>query len=277
MRNFGQAMRSNESQRTIEIRILSLGLRENFATEGPHLAGVSHLIDSSGRRARERSATRSVDRSQLEDLSCETCYQKLELRQQSEQCSGCGRWTHVQCHVCLDIGHRWHVLMCIVCKNKVEHWFRIVEASQRKRFKFWDADEWFENLLEQVTSGIRLSRTSDENLNNIDYFMAAALDVGLKHWGDPQRVFRTPTEGHDSPHVEPPGLPTPKAGPTSPQEFMQQGAASSSRQAAGGTEFHMIDSGQRSEQYAGGYRQGQREYANLGERNLLEGRTGARA
>ena len=106
--------------------------------------------------------------------------------------------------------------------------------------------------------------------------MATALDAGLRYWEDPQRVFRTPTEGHDSPHVEPPGLPTPKAGPTSPQEFMQQGAASSSRLAAGCTEFHRIDSGQRSEQYVGGYRQVPREDANLGEPNLLEGRTGAR-
>ena len=168
---------------------MSPGLSENLAMEEPHLTGVSHLTDGSGRRARERSASRSVDRSQLDDISCETCYQKLELRQQSEQCCGCGRWTHVQCHVCLDIGHRWHVLMCIVCKNKVEHWFRIVEASQRKRFKFWDADEWFENLLEQVTSGIILSQTSDEQLDNLEYFMAAALDVGLKYMGRPSTSF----------------------------------------------------------------------------------------
>ena len=93
MRNFGQATRSNESQRTREISRVPLGLSENLVMQGPVLTGVS------GRRARERSASMSVDRSQLEYLSCETCYQKLELHQQSEQCSGCGRWTHVQCHV----------------------------------------------------------------------------------------------------------------------------------------------------------------------------------
>ena len=106
----------------------------------------------------------------------------------------------MQCHVCLDIGSRWHALMCIVCKNKVEHWFRIVAASQKKKFKYWDADEWFENLLEQVTSGIRLTQTTDEQLNNLEYFMAAALDANLKYPEEPQRIFGTPTEGHDSPH-----------------------------------------------------------------------------
>ena len=119
-----------------EISRVSLELSENLDIHGPLLIGVS------GRRAQERRASRSVERPQLEDLSCETCYQKLELHQQIEQCSGCGRWTHVQCHVCLDIGNRWHVSMCLVCKNKVEHWFRIVAVSQKKRFRYWAAYEW---------------------------------------------------------------------------------------------------------------------------------------
>ena len=76
--------------------------------------------------------------------------------------------------------------------------------------------------------------------------------------------------------IEPPGLPTPKAGPALSKEFMQQGAASSSRLAAGGTEFYRLDSGQRGVQYAGGDRREVREDANLGDRNLLEGRAGAR-
>ena len=125
-------------------------------------------------------------------------------------------------------------------------------------------------------------------MDNLEYFMATALDANLKYWEEPQRVFRTPTEGHDSPHsrareesvqrdVEPPGLPTLKAGPTFPQEFMQHGVALSSRIAAGCTEFYRLDSGQGGVQYAGGNRQVLREAANLGERNLLEGRTGARA
>ena len=183
----------------------------------------------------------------------------------------------MQCFVCLDIGIRWHASMCIVCKSKAEHWLRIVSASQRQRWSYWDSEEWFEGLLEHVAGGLSLPETDDEHLNRFAYFMATALNAGLKYWEDPQRDFRTPTEGHDSPQVGPPGLPTPKAGPTSPQEFMQQGAASSSRQAARGTEYHRIDSGRRSEQDAGRGRQGQRDDADLGERNLLEGRTGVRA
>ena len=107
--------------------------------------------------------------------------------------------------------------------------------------------------------------------------MATALDADLKYWEEPQRVFRTPTEGHDSPQVGPPGLPTPKAGPTSQQDFMQQGGALSSRQAARGTEHQRMVSERRGEQDAGRCRQEQRDDANLGERNLFEGRTGVRA
>ena len=209
----------------------------------------------------------------MEDIPCETCHQKLEPYQQKVQCSGCGKCIHERCQENLDIGMRWHALMCLMCKNKVAHWLRIVEASQKRRFRYWNEDEWFQNLLHQVTSGLRLVQTSDENLNSLAYFMAAALDAKLIYWEDPKRVFISPTEGYDSPHsrareesvqraVEPPGLPTPKAEPTVPQEFMQQGAALSSRPAAGCTEFFKLDSGREREQHAGGYRQVPREDAN---------------
>ena len=118
MGKFAQATGSNELQRTIEISRMSPGLSENLDRQGSLLIGVS------GRRDQEGRASRSGERPQMEDLSCETCYQKLEPHQQLEQCSACGRWTHGQCQERLDIGKRWHVLMCLMCKNK-EHWFRI--------------------------------------------------------------------------------------------------------------------------------------------------------
>ena len=73
-----------------------------------------------------------------------------------------------------------------------------------------------------MTRGLRLVQTFDEDLNRLEYFMAAALDAKLNYWEDPQRVFISPTEGYASPHfraregsvrraAEPPGLPTPKA------------------------------------------------------------------
>ena len=158
----------------------------NLDRQGSLLTGVRGLPQQaarsisaavSGRRAQERRASRSSERPQMEDLPCETCYQKLEPSPQIVQCSGCGKWTHERCQERLDIGMRWHALMCLMCKNKVADWLRIVEASQKRRLRYWNEYEWFQNLLHQVTSGLRLVQTSDENLNSLDYFVATALDA----------------------------------------------------------------------------------------------------
>ena len=192
--NFGQATESNELQRIGDTATSSLGFSENLERQGSLLTGVRGLPQQvarrmsaavSGQRAQERGASRSSERPQMEDLPCETCCQKLEPHQQLVQCSGCGKWTHEQCQEQLDIGMRWHVEMCLMCKNKVAHLLRIVAASETRRWRHWSEDEWFQNLLGQVTHGLRLVQTTNDVLNRLAFFMATALDARLNYWEDP--------------------------------------------------------------------------------------------
>ena len=124
-------------------------------------------------------------------------------------------------------------------------------------------------------------------MNERRNFLVKALQNELDYWEDPPAVV-TPTEAPASPQFfllggpvqhtgGPPGLSTPRADADAPQEFVQQGAASSSRPAAGGTEFYRLDFGQNVEPNAGGDRQAPREDVGDGEMNLLEGRTCVRA
>ena len=106
MRNFGQATESNELQRIGDTARLAPGFSANLDRQGSLLIGVRGLPQQvarstsaavSGRRAQERGASRSSERPQMEDLPCETCYQKFEPYPQLVQCSGCGKWTHERC------------------------------------------------------------------------------------------------------------------------------------------------------------------------------------
>ena len=118
----------------------SPGFNANLEAQGSLLTGIrgsphqevrgSSVV--SGRRAQERGASRSSERSPMEDLPCETCCQKLEPHQQMVQCSSCGKWTHENCQEQLDIGMTWHALMCLMCKQKVTHWLRIVAAAEKR-------------------------------------------------------------------------------------------------------------------------------------------------
>ena len=74
----------------------------------------------------------------------------------------------------------------------------------------------------------------------------------------------------------PPGLSTPREDADDPQEFMEQGAASSSRHVAGVTEFHRIHSGLDSETNDGVGQHVHREFLGDERHNLLLGRTGVR-
>ena len=106
--------------------------------------------------------------------------------------------------------------------------------------------------------------------------MATAIEAGMNYWHYPREV--TPTEGPASPRpAEPPGLPTPKAEPAVPQELVQPGVASSSRPAAGQTEFFRMDSGPEAAQNAGTGRQPPQDGTGFAGINMLEGRTGVRA
>ena len=156
-RNSGQAIESNELQRIGDTARSSPGFNANFGRQGsspgfsenlerqgslligvrglPQQVAMSIPAAVSGQRAQERGASRSSERPQMEYLPCETCCQKLEPYPKLVQCSGCGKWTHERCQERLDIGMRWHAVMCLMCKNKVAHLLRIVATSQKRRYR----------------------------------------------------------------------------------------------------------------------------------------------
>ena len=149
-RNLGRTTESNELQRIGGTARESPGFNANLEEQGslllgrrgsphPEVRGSSVVL---GRRAQEIGASRPYERPQFEDLPCETCCQKLEPYQELSQCSACGKWTHERCQEQLDIGMAWHAIMCLMCKQKVTHWLRIVTAVETKQWRSWNEDDW---------------------------------------------------------------------------------------------------------------------------------------
>ena len=198
-RNLGRTTESNEFQRIGDTARESPGFNANLEEQGSLLLGrrgspqqeVRSILVVSGRRAQERGASRP-ERPQFEDLACETCCQKLEPYQALSQCSACGKWTHERCQEQLDIGMAWHAVMCLVRKQKVTHWLRIVAAAEQKTWRAWNEDDWFRALLNQLNLGLRLGHSPNPDLNRLENFMATAIDVGLNSWEHPRVI--TPTE-----------------------------------------------------------------------------------
>ena len=103
---------------------------------------------------------------------CETCWQKLEPRQQTVQCSGCGKWIHEYCQEQLDIGMRFHAMMCLMCTNKASHWLRIARAAESKTFRTWREDKWLRTVIDSVRYGFVLVETGNLTLNELQNFLA---------------------------------------------------------------------------------------------------------
>jgi len=172
-------------------------------------------------------------------------------------------------------------------KNKVAHWLRIVEASPKRRFRHWSEDEWFQNLLDQVTRGLRLVQTFDADLNRLEYFMATALDAQLNYWEDPPtsiyftyrgiRLSAFPsTRRIGATRCRTTRLANSEGRAHGSSGIYATGCCIKFKACCGRYRITRLDSGQEREQHVGGYRQAPREDANLGEPNLFEGRTGAR-
>ena len=155
------------------------------------------------------------------------------------------------CQSQLDIGDRFHAMMCFMCTNHVTHLLRIARAFEDRTFRTWREDEWLRTVLESNRTGSALSDTENQAVIELQDFLVNSLRKELYVWADPPPATVpppvTPTEGaglspfsllggpvqHTS---RPPGLPTPRAEINAPQEFMQQGAAVNSGQDTGGTE-----------------------------------------
>ena len=93
------------------------------AHEQSHQAANSTL-GVSGRRTQEQEVSTQRPGRLPSVVTCETCRQTLPVRS-AVQCSGCDSGTHVECQTQLDIGSRFHTMMCFICTNHVTHLLRI--------------------------------------------------------------------------------------------------------------------------------------------------------
>ena len=125
----------------------------------------------------------------------------------------------------MDIGDRFHAMMCFTCTNKVSQWLRIVRAAEGRTFRTWREDKWLRTNIDSASNREVMSDTGNTILNELQNFLVTALQNDLDYWEDPQVVNEpplvTPSEAAISPtlpllggpvqHTDgPPGLSTPR-------------------------------------------------------------------
>ena len=101
---------------------------------------------------------------------------------------------------------------------------RVLSAVESTQWHRWNEEEWFGTFLNQLNEGLGYGRSRNEDLNELEIFMARAIMDGLRYWQDPIEV--TPTDEADEESEEessrksegPPGVPTLIAEPAVPQE-----------------------------------------------------------
>ena len=209
-RNSGQARGEGAFQRTLESLRMSPGFNNDLeqqestgdgAREQPHQDARSTSAVS-GRRTQEQGASTRRPGVIPPIIKCETCLQRLQ-GQHAVQRSGCGKGTHVECQSQLNIGDRFHAMMCFMCTNQVSHWLRIVRAAESRTFRTWREDRWFRTIIESARNREVLVDTGNRILNELQNFLVTALQNDLDYWEDPQIVNEpplvTPTEAPVSP------------------------------------------------------------------------------
>ena len=124
-RNSGQARGEGAFQRVLESSRMPPGFNSDLeqhestgdgAREHQGVGGISAVAVSS-RRTQERGASTRRLGGRPVIITCETCLQKLPA-QSSVQCSGCNKGTHERCQSQLNIGDRYHAMMCSCARIK---------------------------------------------------------------------------------------------------------------------------------------------------------------
>ena len=137
-RLFGQSDPVDQPQMASEGRI-----RQNFTGDDVHDQPHQGVAASSGVSAR-RSRERRVSSRRLRPNQCVTCKGDLEPNQ-GVRCKGCGRRTHGSCQMRLDIGNRFHAMMCLPCTEKTTQSLRNVASGDTRQARFEREDRWFQN------------------------------------------------------------------------------------------------------------------------------------
>ena len=181
---------------------------------GSQHSGAPGSVGVSSRRSQDRG---SVTR-RLPHRSCETCHTIIQP-DDGVRCFGCEKWTHEHCLIRLDIGNRYHALLCLTCNQAANRNLRIVGANDLPYVRLNKEDEWFRRVLENQARGVRMgSGTPTER--ELQTFFYYALGRGLTYW---EQEIISPTERASPPHVEqnviqagqvkaPPGLPASSSG-----------------------------------------------------------------
>ena len=113
----------------------------------PH-SGAAASSGVSGRRSRDRR----LSSRRLRPNQCETCRRDLEPNQ-GVKCKGCGRRTHGHCQLRLDIGNRFHAMMCFTCTERTTQSLRTVATGDTQQARFEREDLWFQRVVEASSTG----------------------------------------------------------------------------------------------------------------------------
>ena len=110
---------------------------------GSQHSGAPGSIGVSSRRSQDRgSVTR---RAPLR--SCETCHTNVKP-EEGVRCSGCEKWAHEHCLIKLDVGNRFHALLCLTCNQVASRNLRIIGGYDLPPVRLNKEDEWFRRMLE---------------------------------------------------------------------------------------------------------------------------------
>ena len=86
----------------------------------------------------------------FQQISCETCNQRLEQHQRQVKCHVCTSWIHEGCVEVLHIGSKWNADMCLTCVQGMTRQLRAISAIELSQGRHWNQDQWVKNLLEFV-------------------------------------------------------------------------------------------------------------------------------
>ena len=140
---------------------------------------------------------RPSPRSSSESHVCETCRQSVEPSLYN-LCRGCNQYAHQDCQETMSIGVIWRLGMCMGCTNYVRQLLRIIRATEARRLRGWNEDNWFASVLDACNGVGTMPEADYKALNAVQIYIKDGIAGGLHVWQSHSLV--SPTErGEPSP------------------------------------------------------------------------------
>ena len=87
--------------------------------------------------------------------------------------------------------------MCVCCTDYVRRLLRIVRATEKRRFRNWQAEVWFKTVVDASIGVIAMPEAYYNALNAVQTYFSNAISNGLQVWQS--HSMATPTEREDLP------------------------------------------------------------------------------